>query len=786
MAKKFLRKNWWARWNPLVFAALVAGCAEGEDDIVSLNPGWTANQEFHLETRYNRVQLKHEAGDFAADPATADFTDLNTADLDDPWSEPVYWRYQVIRQGYNPTEGEDLYEYAIKGGSTSALTVIKASLDTTLNVGHELIEADPKIYLVIREDRLRLAGMVSFYTLNGERHSEPMTVGDEQINRSYNLLSQSNLSIVPHFIPPFPIAKEDRDVVLEDGQLVSFSNATDVGVDVVYSNAIDGGAIAESWEDGQPWATWSVTENIESRLLSADELEELAGPFGTDFDNHDDADDDTFVDLLKQPLDLDTALSVTNLVGTTTKSVGTGRKPWAGSWWRQSEGALVFGPNAPTSNTVDTISKIRKQAFQTTATELQTLGDELRTLRRNNQGNSAEYNTKVEAYRQKQNALTTELSTFYNAVRSAIDAGRITINNGRIAGAANWNNNSSNSYPAFNLLMNDLSPMDKFALLQQKEGHTYGTNPWFIGAWELLNHWSPAGSSWFGHCNGWAAAAILTNEPRQAKTVQFGPSDSLSMTLSVADQKGLLSETNYSTLSNFFGARYNGDPGDDITDLTPKAVLQILTTYIGERGVPLVFDTTAGDEVWNFPAWGYTITLSQTSAGSGSSSATGLININTAGKAELMTLWGISSVRADRTIAYRQANGPFQTTQDITKVRGIGLGLYNRIKDKITVSASTDLATYNGSMQVRFATDGVGYSHVDTNTEEPNGFTETWDFTLQASPSGEIINSSWAINDKHPDFAWVPYANTANSGSSENGYLMWLNLRDYLGDGVVR
>lgn len=785
MRKKLFRKNWWIRWNPLVFAAaVVAGCESDGEDVVSLRPGWTASQEFHLETRYNKVQLKHSAGDLAADPATTDFDGLDTADLDDTWSEPVYWRYQVIEQGFNPSEGDDLYEYAIKGGTTSALTVIKASLDPALNVGHELIETDPKVYLVIREDRLRLAGMVSFYTLNGVRYSEPMTIGDEQINRSYNLLSQSNLSIVPHFIPPFPIARMDTDLVLEDGQPVSFTNATETSVDVVYTNAIDGGAIAETWEDGQPWATWSVTENVESRLLSADELADLQGPFGSDFGSASDNDDATYVDLLKEPLDLDAALNVQNLAG--TKTVPAGRKPWAGSWWRQSEAALVFGPNAPTANTVDTISKIRKQQFQTTATELQTLGDELRTLRRNNQGSSAEYNTKVEQYRAKQNTLTQEMSTFYNAVRSAIDAGRININNGRISAAVNWNNNSASQYPAFDLALNDLSPMDKFALLQQKEGHTYGTNPWFIGAWELLNHWSPAGSSWFGHCNGWAAAAILTNEPRQAKTVAFGPSDQWSMALSVADQKGLLSETNYSTLSNFFGARYNGDPGDDLADLTPKAVLQVLSTYIGERGVPLVFDTTAGDEVWNFPAWGYTVTLTQTSGGSGSASASGLININTAGKAELMTLWGISSVRADRVIAYRQANGAFQTTQDITKVRGIGLGLYNRIKDKITVSASTDLATYSGSMQVQFSTDGVGYSHVDSNPEQPQGFTETWAFTLQTSPSGEIINSTWSDNNKHPDFAWVPYANTANSGSSENGYLMWLNLRDYLGTGVVR
>ena len=93
---------------------------------------------------------------------------------------------------------------------------------------------------------------------------------------------------------------------------------------------------------------------------------------------------------------------------------------------------------------------------------------------------------------------------------------------------------------------------------------------------------------------------------------------------------------------------------------------------------------------------------------------------------------------------------------------------------------------YTGELPFGFATDGVGEYHVDTNQEVPQGFWDTYEFTLQASPSGEIINSTWDDPEKHPDFAWVPYANTARSGSSENPYLQWLNLLDYLGDDVVR
>ena len=331
-----------------------------------------------------------------------------------------------------------------------------------------------------------------------------------------------------------------------------------------------------------------------------------------------------------------------------------------------------------------------------------------------------------------------------------------------------------------------MSPMDKFALLQQLEGHTYGSNPWFAPAWELLNHWSPAGSSWFGHCNGWAAAAILTNEPRESVTVNFGAGGQHSLDLEVGDQKGLLSESYYSQLSSFYGSRYNGDDGDDISDLSPKAVLQILSTYIGQRGVPLVFDTSANEEVWNFPAWAYELTLDETTGG-GAAGASGLININTAGSAELQTLWGISEVRAGRIIAYREQNGPFQTTEEIVDVQGIGFGIFNRIEDQITVSQDSDLRTFDGVLRVRFATDGVGYTHIDSDENQPNGFWKTWRFELEASPAGEIISGTWDDDDNgHPDFAWVPYTNTVSSGRSENPYLHWLNLEDYLGEGVVR
>ena len=773
----------WRRPALAVIAASFAfggsACTDEPLEGNSIRPGWVQNQEFHIETSYKKVSMMTDRAENGADPAAAEEEWAETMALvDDQWSEPVFWRYQVIDQGLRPAEGDDFYEYANKGGTESPLTIIKASLDPTLNIGTELIESDPKVYMVIREDRLRLAGMVMFRTIGGERESIAMTVDDEDMNRAYSRLSQSNLSIIPHFIPPFPINGEaDGDRVLEDGQVVSFAEATGTSVDVIYENAMDDTLISETWEDGQPWASYSDTPTVTSRLMTSDEVDELTG--GVDLDNHEDEEDFDFADRLRDPVNISATLSVDGLIGNHTWEAREGYRPWAGSWWRQSEGALMVGFLSGDNNTV---SQIIEPVIKPIATDIQNLGDELRDLRKDGQGESDEYNNKVTEYREKQSELVDKMVAFYNAIRAGIDGGQIVIADGHMRAEDSWHAD----YDGFDFELNRLSPLDKFAVISQLEGRTHGSNPWFGPAWEALNHWSPAGSSWFGHCNGWAGAAILTHEPREAVTVNVGSTDQHAIEISVGDQKGLLSESYYSQLSNFWGSRYNGNDGDDISDLTPKATLQLLTTLIGERGVPFVFDTSANEEVWNFPAWAFELTLTETTAGGGGEDTSGLININTAGIEELSTLWGINTVRATRTIQYREQNGPFQTIEELVDVRGIGWGIFNRIKEQITVTQSTQLREFDGALRVRFATDGVGYSHIDTDENAPQGFWNDWNFTLQASPAGEIISGEWDDNEGgHADFAWAPYANSVYSGRSENPYLWWGDLQDYL-PGIVR
>ena len=63
----------------------------------------------------------------------------------------------------------------------------------------------------------------------------------------------------------------------------------------------------------------------------------------------------------------------------------------------------------------------------------------------------------------------------------------------------------------------------------------------------------------------------------------------------------------------------------------------------------------------------------------------GKVNINTADEAQLQTLSGIGQTRAQAIISYRQTHGAFQSIEDIQNVNGIKSGVYEKIKDNISV-----------------------------------------------------------------------------------------------------
>lgn len=79
-----------------------------------------------------------------------------------------------------------------------------------------------------------------------------------------------------------------------------------------------------------------------------------------------------------------------------------------------------------------------------------------------------------------------------------------------------------------------------------------------------------------------------------------------------------------------------------------------------------------------------TANASGASGGSGNTSA-GKVNLNTATKEELMTLPGIGEAKADSILTYRESAGSFQSIEQIKEIEGIKDGVFEKIKELITV-----------------------------------------------------------------------------------------------------
>jgi competence protein ComEA len=65
--------------------------------------------------------------------------------------------------------------------------------------------------------------------------------------------------------------------------------------------------------------------------------------------------------------------------------------------------------------------------------------------------------------------------------------------------------------------------------------------------------------------------------------------------------------------------------------------------------------------------------------------AAAFVLLNRAGSKEFEALDGIGPVLASRIVAYRKANGPFTSVEDLMKVPGIGAGTLSKFKSKLRV-----------------------------------------------------------------------------------------------------
>lgn len=748
----------------LIGLALVAGCnTEPANDHIQLS--WGAADTFHVAARYKALNPKSEESAVDLEGAT------ERTPFDEAWSEEAVWTYQVVETGLLPSEGDELHPYSVRDGDEPArLTVVRAWLDASLNDDPNLLNADPVVYMVFREDRDRLAAIISFTNEVGEDGATERVeraFSTEQLGRSYSVLSQTMLTAAPTLLAPFSAGFRNETKVLENGSELHTELRGEGAVDVVYEDELGGGLIASTYELGAPWPVRTISDTIDARLLSDDEVDARRLPLLPDPpENYD------YRAALRSRVNLDNALKLDpdTLDGGWSGGAPEGYRPWAGSWWPLQDGELVFGYDGR-----PTYSQLLKPIIEPTKRDLDRLSEELRNLDRS----SSEYATKSQEYKTKQEELTTKLVAFYNGMLSAVNGGHARIEGGKLIhdarGTAGTDEVANIFTRSWSYDLDRLSPFDKFALQQWADGKT-NPNPFFGPAWEILNQWNPGGGSWWGHCNAWAAAAILTDEPR---TELSSTLKSQSVKWTTADQKGLITEVHYSVNSSFYGQRYNGEE-QDISDLSPKNFHQIIQFYLRDQQVPLVFDTSADEPVWNYPAYWADVTVRETTPGAGGT----LVNVNTATSAELQTVSGIGPSLASAIIKYREANGPFQSLDELVNVSGIGNSSLNNMRPYITVDPASNERTFDVTAGVRFTTDGVSETHVDSDVNEPQGFTNTYRYTLTTDKDGRVMKGAWANDREHPDFAWVPYFNDLGpaSGGSENPYIAYRDVIRVIGD----
>jgi competence ComEA-like helix-hairpin-helix protein len=745
-----------------VTSVLLAACG-GPDAETPIELNWEHGQTFYLGASYRAGEVMDET------PAVSlDGTDA--VHFGETWSSEIIWTYQVVESGLIPASSDELYGFALTAtGKVAPLTVIKAFVDSSMNTDPDILTVDPVIYLVFREDRDRLAAIVSFsYDNNGNRVEEAWSAS--QLGRSYSTLSQTQLTKAPALLAPFGSTWGDDERMLENGSFVSTFSVNRNETDVVYEDELGGDLITSRYTYGEPWPTFTASDNMETRLLTADEVNDarisgfMLPEAPEDFD---------YRAALKTSIDLDTVLVLDEetMNGGWTAEVYEEFLPWAGSWWPLKSGKLVFGSYGGNCRGNDcTYSSNIKEDVDEIKTRMDKVQAELRDMDKD----APEYNEKLKTYREDQNAVVTILVDFYNGIREGLDGGKITVTDGKItkAGDPASEEEGEDADEGWSYDLDTLSPMDKFALDQYYKDPSARNNPFYLQAWELLNSYNPGGENWWGHCNGWAGAAILTNEPRESVKVQINGNE---VEYTTADIKGLFTESFYSTYSQFYGARYNGEE-DDIADLHPKAFHKLVSFYHRELRVPMVFDTSANEQVWNFPAWKTEMEVKETTP----EGLVDLVNINTATVEELDALPLIGPSRGGAIVDHRERHGPFQSIEELELVDGVGPETLAAVRELVTVDPFQ--RTFAMTARVTITTDGVSENHVD-GPGEPRSNIKTYRYTLTTDNDGVVVDGIWEDEKVHPDFAWIPYHNPRNSGSgnSENPFLEWGKVLDTFG-----
>lgn len=151
-------------------------------------------------------------------------------------------------------------------------------------------------------------------------------------------------------------------------------------------------------------------------------------------------------------------------------------------------------------------------------------------------------------------------------------------------------------YPINNIsmLLDPGSPLDKVDNAFRRMGLETG-----VVDFENSIYGDISADQWEGHCHAWAMASAIFPEPKV--NVRIGRT-----VFNVLDQKAILTKLAESVEYDLYGIRYRGNYETDGTyqDIRPEAFHKLVTHYL-TGGVPLLVDTSANNEVWTKPVFGF-------------------------------------------------------------------------------------------------------------------------------------------------------------------------------------
>lgn len=251
--------------------------------------------------------------------------------------------------------------------------------------------------------------------------------------------------------------------------------------------------------------------------------------------------------------------------------------------------------------------------------------------------------------------------------------------------------------------------------------------------WEATHH-GLAEAAWWGHCDANAAATVRFTSPRLAVRRPAGcdPADTQRCTVFEPDDiRALLAEINKNSLPKWLAggrpcakssAEMESEPFprsrlealDDCADANPAAVHAALTNFLGRMKQPLVFDTSADAEIWNYPVYSYSY-----------------VPRGPLTAAEAMRATGLSE---SRWIFNPRAASFYQVT--------------------LTVNYRASRSDLTGAGTVPQALTAKTYSYI-----------------LELDSKRQVIGGEWIGTSRldHPDFVWMPFEPVEPSGDTRLG-----------------